>query len=456
MAILVIFAIVNQFFPPCIPKNLFSVIVNRDMDAANEFDVVVVGAGPAGLMAAGQAALRGLRILLLEKMDMPGRKLRITGMKRCNLTNTIGLDEFMAHFGASGKFLRQSFGQFFNTDLVTFIESLGIKTATERGGRVFPADGDATAVTENLISWAKRCGAEIRVGSPVEKVIAENGNVSGVSLRDGGSIPCQAVIVATGGASYTGTGSTGDGCKMASGLGHTVIPLRPALVPIKTTGETARKLQGLPLKNARVTLIINGKKSEEAFGEMLFTHFGLSGPIILTMSGRIVDALDVGQTVAVSIDLKPALDEDKLNARLLRELDAHGKQQFGTMLKRLLPTKMIPVCAELNGIPLEKPCHQVNSVERARLLNWLKDFRLNVSGYLRMEAGMVTAGGVSLKEIDPRTMESRLVKGVYFAGEVLDLAADTGGYNLQAAFSTGWQAGQHAGSEPKSPVKKVI
>jgi hypothetical protein len=255
------------------------------------------------------------------------------------------------------------------------------------------------------------------------------------------------VIVATGGASYTGTGSTGDGCKMAAELGHTIIHLRPALVPIKTAGDIAKKLQGLALKNARVTLLINEKRSEEAFGEMLFTHFGLSGPIILTMSGHIVDALDSGKTVAVSIDLKSAVDADKLNARLLRELDAHGKQQFGTMLKQLLPAKMIPVCAELNGIPLEKPCHQVNSDDRARLLSWLKDFRLDVTGYLRMEAGMVTAGGVALKEVDPRTMESRRVKGLYFAGEVLDLDADTGGYNLQAAFSTGWIAGQHAGSE---------
>jgi predicted Rossmann fold flavoprotein len=208
-------------------------------------------------------------------------------------------------------------------------------------------------------------------------------------------------------------------------------------------------LQGLPLRNARVTLYINGKKNEAAFGEMLFTHFGLSGPIILTMSSRIVDALDAGQAVAISIDLKPALDEDKLNARLLRELDAGGKQQFGTMLKRLLPMKMVPVCAELNEIPMEKLCHQVTSTERARLLHWLKDFRMDVTGYLRMEAGMVTAGGVSLKEVNPRTMESRLINGLYFAGEVMDLAADTGGYNLQCAFSTGWLAGQSACSSNK-------
>ena len=417
------------------------------MGSENEYDVIVVGGGPAGLIAAGQAALRGMRTLLLEKMDMPGRKLRITGMKRCNLTNVVGLEEFIGHFGASGKFLRQSFGQFFNNDLVAFIENLGIRTAAERGGRVFPADGDAAAVTEKLVSWVNRCGAEIRTGVPVEKISFGNGRVAGVRLREGGVITCRTVIIATGGASYTGTGSTGDGCKMAAEAGHSVIPLRPALVPIKPAGDTAKKLQGLALKNAQVALFFNNKNHEQAFGELLFTHFGLSGPIILTLSGKIVDALDSGMRVAISIDLKPALDEPKLNARLLRELDAHGKQQFGTMLKKLLPAKMIPVCAELNDILLEKPCHQITSAERTKLLNWLKDFRLDVTGHLPLEAGMVTAGGVALKEVDPRTMESRLVKGLFFAGEVLDLAADTGGYNLQAAFSTGWLAGRHAGNE---------
>ena len=412
------------------------------MDANAFFDVIVVGGGPAGLMAAGQAATRGLKTLLLEKMDVPGKKLCITGMKRCNLTNTANLDEFIAHFGKNGKFLRQAFNQFFSADLTNFIEILGIQTTVERGGRIFPSDGDATAVAEKLIYWAAQCGVKIQANSPVDAVTVIDGAVRGVRLRSGENIPGSSVIIATGGASYTGTGSTGDGCKIAALLEHTIVPLRPALVPVKTAGNTAQKLQGLPLRNARVTLYVNNKKSEEAFGEMLFTHFGLSGPLILTMSGRMVDALDAGHRVTISIDLKPALSEDVLNTRLLREIDAHGKQQFGTMLKRLLPMKLIPVCAELNNIPLEKSCHQITSKERAQLLSWLKNFSLEVNGYLRLEAGMVTAGGVSLKEVDPRSMQSRLVSGLFFAGEVLDLAADTGGFNLQAAFSTGWLAGK--------------
>ncbi|MBM3137724.1 MAG: NAD(P)/FAD-dependent oxidoreductase [Chloroflexi bacterium] len=406
--------------------------------------VIVIGGGPAGLMAAGQASLHGARTLLLEKMDTPGRKLRITGMGRCNLTNIIKTEEFIAHFGPNGRFLRQAFSRFFNQDLIEFLEGIGIETVTERGGRVFPRDMDAKALTEKLIDWAKTCGVEIITKSPVERITYTDGKVNGILLRDGRSITCSQVILATGGASYIGTGSTGDGFRMAEALGHTIVTTRPALVPLKTMGTTAQQLQGLPLRNVKISLFIDGKKSNEMFGEMLFTHFGVSGPLMLTLSGEIVDALNVGKSVEISIDLKPALNEDQLDARLRRELDAHGKQKTATMLKRLVPIKMVPVCAELARLTADKPCHQITAGERSRLLHWLKDFRLTIHGHLPLEAAMITAGGISLKEVDPRTMASRIVEGLYFAGEVLDLAADTGGYNLQEAFSTGCLAGRSA------------
>jgi len=410
-------------------------------------DVLVIGGGPAGLMAAGQAALNGSYTLLIEKMEQLGRKLHITGMGRCNLTNTAELNDFLPHFGRQGQFLRQAFTRFFNEDLVEFMHQIGVPVVVERGGRVFPADGNAQVVTEKLLQWVQGCGAVVRCRCAADKLVSENERIISVVTRDNECINCDRVILAAGGASYTGTGSTGDGYRMAKALGHSLVPLRPALVPIKTRGDTARLLQGLTLHNVGVSAFYDGKPARHEFGEVLFTHFGLSGPVILTMSAGIVDALIKGNQVEISIDLKPALDEQKLDARLLRELDTHGKKQFRSMLKTLLPQKMISQCTRQIGIPEEKVCHQVTSEERQRLREWLKDVRLSVSGHLPLEAAMVTAGGISLSEVDPRTMQSKLVSGLYFAGEVLDLAADTGGYNLQAAFSTGWLAGISAARE---------
>jgi predicted Rossmann fold flavoprotein len=264
-------------------------------------------------------------------------------------------------------------------------------------------------------------------------------------MRSGDKVHhAKAVILATGGASYPATGSTGDGYRMAQAVGHTVVPIQPSLVPLETTGDIALRLQGLSLKNVKVQIWANGKKLDEAFGEMLFTHFGVSGPIILSLSKLVVDALDRKEQVRLSIDLKPALDEQKLDARLLRDLDKFGKRRYQNLLKELLPVKLIPVCIELTGIPSHRVGHQVTAPERRQLRTWLKDFRLDVSGYRPFEEAIVTAGGVSIGEIDPRTMASRLIQGLYFAGEVIDVDADTGGYNLQAAFSTGWVAGRCA------------
>ncbi len=408
--------------------------------------VIVIGGGPAGLMAAGQAASMGADVLLLEKMDWPGRKLQITGKGRCNITNIAEMEDFVAHFGANGRFLRGAFYRFFSEDLLALLADLDVETVTERGGRVFPASEEAGDVVDALVKWVRGLGVVIRTKTRVKHLLVEDGRIIGVQVGEK-TYRADSVIVATGGLSYPGTGSTGDGYYLAEGVGHGIVPVRPALVPIKTAGDTAKELQGLSLRNVNVTLWVDGKKGAEEFGEMLFTHFGVSGPVILTLSRQVVDALLGKQPVSLSIDLKPALDEKKLDARLLRDFDQKGKQHFQRILKDLLPQSMIPVCADLVGIPPDKPGHQITSKERGRLRSWLKDFRLEVTGFQPIAQAIVTAGGVDIREVDPRTMASRLVEGLYFAGEVLDIDADTGGYNLQAAFSTGWLAGRSAAGD---------
>jgi predicted Rossmann fold flavoprotein len=416
------------------------------------YDVIVIGGGPAGLMAAGQAASCGASTLLLEKMSEPGRKLRITGKGRCNLTNMAPLEDFIEHFQPNGRFLRHAFSVFFSDDLTTFFHELGIQTVVERGGRVFPVRNDAQEIVDALTHWVDLQGVHTNPNTKVEGIRVEGSDIAGVRVAPSPAkhstsptrYQAKSVILATGGASYPGTGSTGDGYVLAKNLGHTIMPIRPALVPLVTSGDIARRLQGLSLRNVKASVIIDEKKFDDTFGEMLFTHFGLSGPIILSLSRSVVDALEAKKKVEISIDLKPALDEKKLDARLLRDLDAHGKQQYKTLLSGLLPRLLIPVCVEQTNIPAEKPAHQISSEDRLRLRKWLKDFRFKVTRHRSFNQAIITAGGVSTREIDPRTMASRKISGLYFAGEVLDVDADTGGYNLQAAFSTGWLAGRSA------------
>ncbi len=407
--------------------------------------VIVVGAGAAGLMAAGQAAAQGAEALVLEKMDRPGRKLLISGKGRCNLTNAAPAAEFIAHFGPNGRFLRQAFARFFSDDLIALLAELDVPTVVERGGRVFPAGGEAGAVVAALHRWAVAQGASIRPRSPVEQLVVAARRATGVRLREAARVlEADAVVLAAGGASYPGTGSSGDGFRLAAAAGHTIVPIRPALVPLVTAGDSAQRLQGLSLRNVRVRVLVNGRRRAEEFGEMLFTHFGVSGPVILTLSGLIVDALSAGEPVALSIDLKPALDEQTLDERLQRDLRERARGTFATILRGLLPRKLIPLCVDQTAIAPQTPGHQITGAQRRRLRAWLKELRFEITGHRPLAEAIVTAGGVDLREIDPRTMASLLVPGLYFAGEVIDLAADTGGYNLQAAFSTGWLAGRSA------------
>jgi hypothetical protein len=402
--------------------------------------VAVIGGGAAGLMAAGQAAHAGARVVIFEKMGRPGRKICITGKGRCNITNIAKLPDFIAHFGPNGKFLRQAFSRFFAPELMEFFEGLGLELVIERGGRVFPASGLAPDVLRVLAQWIKDAGVRIKENSTVDGIIVEEGLVKGV-LSGGREHPFDSVIVATGGATYPDTGSTGDGYKMAEAVGHNVIALRPALVGLETKGESAGRLSGLTLKNVGVKFLCDGKKFSKGFGEMAFIDDGIAGPVILTLSGAVVDALNDGRGISLSIDLKPALDNKKLDARILRDFKARATEPLSETLRGLLPRELVPLALEFTGIEPERTASQVTKKERLMLIKWLKDFTFEVTGHFPFDEAIVTAGGVDTKEIDPRSMESRIVKGLFFAGELLDIQGDTGGYNLQAAFSTGWLAG---------------
>jgi len=404
--------------------------------------VIVVGAGAAGMMAAGQAAAQGAETVLLEKMDRPGVKLRITGQGRCNLTTADTIEEMIEHFAAGGYFVRPALYSFSNDALRAFFEGLGVPTEVQRGGRIFPVSEDARDVVAALARWIDEQGVTLRTESAVERLAMDGGRVTGAEVADGRVYRGDAVIVATGGASYPSTGSSGDGYRLAESVGHTIVPIRPALVPLETSGDVAPRLEGLSLRNVSVSIWMDGRKDTEAFGEMVFTGFGVSGPIILTLSRGVVDALRAGRQITLAIDLKPALDHPTLDARLLREIEASPKRHAQNMLKELLPSKLVPVCADLVGIAPHKPAHQITAEERKRLRVWLKDFRLEVTGHRPLREAIVTAGGVDTSEVDPHTMASRLIEGLYFAGEVLDVDGETGGYNLQAAFSTGWVAGR--------------
>ncbi len=409
-----------------------------------QWDIIVVGGGAAGLMAAGQAAAQGASVLILEKMKRPGRKICISGKGRCNLTNTAQVSDFISHFGKNGRFLHQAFCRFFSQELIDFFNREGLKVVKERGGRVFPASGKAPDVLKTLQRWLKRSGVRIECGGRIDTLSEQNGKITGVQIKEK-QYSGKRVILATGGASYPRTGSTGDGYYLAESLGHTIIPIRPALVPLVVEGAICYHLAGLDLRNINVRLLVGGKRKKEAFGEISFLDNSVSGPVILTLSSMVVDLLREGKQVALSLDLKPALEMQKLDARLIRDFEKRHREHFSSVLRGLLPAQLIPLCLEATGISGKKEVGQITASERRQLRIWLKDFRLPISGHRPFTEAIVTAGGVDLRQVNPRTMESKLIQGLYLAGEVLDLQGDTGGYNLQAAFSTGWLAGTAAG-----------
>ena len=408
-------------------------------------NVLVIGGGAAGLLAGIAAAQSGAQTVILEKMRRPGKKILITGKGRCNITNNCDLQEIIKNIPGNGRFLNSALRRFTNQDIVQLLEDNGLPTKVERGGRVFPVSDKAADVVDTLVKIYKNYGGRLLTDCKVKSITAEFGKITGAVTADGQKFAADAVILAAGGSSYPGTGSDGSGVKLAKALGHTIVPLAPSLVPLESDSPYIAGLQGLSLRNIEGTVYADGKKIGSEFGEMLFTHFGVSGPIILSLSKCVAEAFAKGaQEVELAIDLKPALDKDKLDARLQRDFMQYSRKQMPNGMKDLLPQRLIAPVLDQAFIDEEKFVNQLSRAERRRLVDVLKAFTVPITGTRPIAEAIVTAGGVSLKEIDPKTMESKLIKGLFFAGEVMDIDGYTGGYNLQAAFSTGYAAGTFA------------
>ena len=408
-------------------------------------DVIVVGGGAAGLLAGIAVAEQGVSVKVLEKMRRPGKKMLITGKGRCNITNACDIKEIIANIPGNGVFLNSALRRFSNTDICTMLEKHGLPTKVERGGRVFPVSDKAVDVVDTLVRVLRDNGGTLLTDIAVAEILQNNGKVCGVKTKDGAILQAKKVILATGGASYPGTGSTGDGYLMAERLGHTLVALRPSLVPLASDSPYIAGLRGLSLRNVRATVFADGKAVATEFGELLFTHFGVSGPIVLSLSKCAANVLAGGATdVELHLDLKPALSIEQLDARVQRDFAQYSRKQLINGMKDLLPGRLIEPVLDEAYLDGDKFINQVSKAERKRLVETLKNFTISITETRPLAEAIVTAGGISLKEIDAKTMQSKLISGLYFCGEVMDIDGYTGGYNLQAAFSTGYTAGMFA------------
>jgi predicted flavoprotein YhiN len=431
------------------------------------FDVILIGGGAAGLMAAGRAGEIGAKVLLLEKTDGCGKKILVSGKTRCNLTNNAEMKAFIAMYGVNGRFLCNAFHRFFRSELLAFLERYGVNTKQERGGRIFPVSDDAHDIVRALENYLADYKVAMELNAKITAIKKKDDQIFTVQSQRGDYL-AKAVVLATGGATWPGTGSTGDGYKITAALGHSIVKIMPALVPLIVEEiELAQAMQGVSLRNVRATAFQGRadeidstltpqidygrgeKKSprlpviESRFGEMLFTHFGLGGPIILLMSLAVANVLN-NSPVAILIDLKPALTREQLRLRLQKDFDSSGNRKISSIIKEYLPAKMVEPFIAQTGIDPEKQAHQITAPDKEKIIELLKALRFNIKSTLPLANAIVTAGGVALTEIDPRTMVSKLIPGLYFCGEIMDIDADTGGYNLQAAFSTGYVAGENA------------
>lgn len=413
--------------------------------------VIVIGGGPAGMIAAITAAKESNKVILLEKNSTLGNKLKITGKGRCNLTFSGTEEDFRNNIVNNYKFMYSSFSNFNNEDVVHFFNNLGISTKVERGGRIFPVSGRASDIVDALKNELNRLKVEVIYNSRLIELLTESSSIKAVKLQNGNVLNCDKCIVATGGKSYSSTGSIGDGYKLLKNVGHSIKDIKPGLVPLRSEDNICKKLQGLSLRNVGIELLenLNNKIIYKDFGEMMFSHFGVTGPVILSASSRLSQEKNIenklkNKNIELHIDLKPALSFELLDKRIQRDFEKYINKEFKNSLNDLLPQKLIPVIISLSEIDENKKVHHITKIERENLIKIIKKFKITISGFMPIDMAIITSGGINVKEINPKTMESKIIGGLYIAGELLDVDAYTGGYNLQIAFSTGVAAGKNS------------